>query len=105
MIGEKGINLSGGQKVRVSLARALYADKDIYLLDDVLSAVDVHVGRFLMEKTIKGFLRSKTVIMSTHAVKFLDKSDNIVVMKKGRIELCGSYEAIKNLDYFKKIIE
>ena len=48
-IGEKGINLSGGQKARISLARALYSDRDIYLLDDVLSAVDVHVGKFLME--------------------------------------------------------
>ena len=47
-IGEKGINLSGGQKARISLARALYSDKDIILLDDVLSAVDVHVGEFLM---------------------------------------------------------
>lgn len=48
-IGEKGVNLSGGQKARISLARALYSDRDIYLLDDVISAVDVHVGRFLMK--------------------------------------------------------
>lgn len=47
-IGEKGINISGGQKARISLARALYSDRDIYLLDDVLSAVDVHVGEFLV---------------------------------------------------------
>jgi ATP-binding cassette subfamily C (CFTR/MRP) protein 2 len=47
-IGEKGINLSGGQKTRISLARALYSNKDIYLLDDILSAVDVHVGKFIM---------------------------------------------------------
>jgi ABC-type bacteriocin/lantibiotic exporter with double-glycine peptidase domain len=43
-IGEKGINISGGQKARIALARALYSGRDIYLLDDVLSAVDVHVG-------------------------------------------------------------
>ena len=43
-IGEKGVNLSGGQKTRISLARALYSNQDIYLLDDILSAVDVHVG-------------------------------------------------------------
>jgi len=42
------VNLSGGQKARISLARALYSNKDIYFLDDVLSAVDVHVGKFLM---------------------------------------------------------
>jgi ATP-binding cassette subfamily C (CFTR/MRP) protein 2 len=43
-IGEKGTNLSGGQKARISFARALYSDRDIYLLDDIISAVDVHVG-------------------------------------------------------------
>jgi ABC-type multidrug transport system fused ATPase/permease subunit len=43
-IGEKGINISGGQKARIGLARALYSDREIYLLDDILSAVDVHVG-------------------------------------------------------------
>ena len=48
-IGEKGVNLSGGQKARIGLARALYSDRDIYLLDDILSAVDVHVGEFLMK--------------------------------------------------------
>lgn len=42
------MNLSGGQKARISLARTLYSNKDIYLLDDILSAVDVHVGKFLM---------------------------------------------------------
>lgn len=47
-IGEKGTNLSGGQKTRISLARALYSNKDIYFLDDILSAVDVHVGKFIM---------------------------------------------------------
>lgn len=48
MIGEKGVNLSGGQKARVSLARAIYSNCDIYLLDDPISAVDVHVGKFIM---------------------------------------------------------
>lgn len=43
-IGEKGVNLSGGQKARIALARALYSDRDIYLLDDIISAVDVHVA-------------------------------------------------------------
>lgn len=48
-IGEKGINISGGQKARVSLARSIYSNRDILLLDDVLSAVDVHVGEFIIK--------------------------------------------------------
>jgi len=70
-IGEKGTNLSGGQKARISLARALYSNKDIYLLDDILSAVDVHVGKFIMQKTILEYLKGKTIVMPTHAVKYL----------------------------------
>ncbi len=62
-IGEKGINLSGGQKQRVSLARAVYADRDIYLLDDPLSAVDSHVGKHIFHKVLgpDGLLRNKVI--------------------------------------------
>lgn len=52
MIGEKGVNLSGGQKARISLARALYSNSDIYLLDDLISAVDMHVGKFIIEQCL-----------------------------------------------------
>ena len=55
-IGEKGINLSGGQRHRVALARAVYAAADVYLLDDPLSAVDAHVGKHLFERCICGAL-------------------------------------------------
>ncbi len=60
-IGEKGINLSGGQKQRVSLARAVYADADIYMLDDPLSAVDSHAGKHIFDKVIgpNGILKEK----------------------------------------------
>ena len=50
LIGDRGVSLSGGQRARVSLARALYMDADIYLLDDPLSAVDSAVGRHIFEK-------------------------------------------------------
>ena len=63
----------------------MYSDKDIYLLDDILSAVDVHVGKFIMEETILKYLKNKTVIMPTHAVKYLDKADNIIIMHKGKV--------------------
>lgn len=50
LIGDRGVSLSGGQRARVSLARALYTDADIYLLDDPLSAVDAAVGRHIFDK-------------------------------------------------------
>lgn len=62
------INLSGGQQQRVSLARAVYAQADVYLLDDVLSAVDAHVGEHIFKHCIRGMLRDKAVIMVTHQV-------------------------------------
>ena len=55
LIGEKGVTLSGGQKARVGLARAVYADADIYLLDDPFSAVDVKVGRNIYDKFVNIF--------------------------------------------------
>lgn len=66
-IGEKGINLSGGQKQRIALARAVYSDADFYIMDDPLSAVDVHVGRHIFDNCISGMLHS-------HWVSLLDNS-------------------------------
>lgn len=60
---------SGGQKQRVNLARAVYADKDIYLLDDPLSAVDARVAKHIFSKCIKGQLRDKTVLLVTHGIQ------------------------------------
>ncbi|XP_043382191.1 ATP-binding cassette sub-family C member 12 isoform X4 [Chelonia mydas] len=68
-IGERGLNLSGGQKQRISLARAVYANRDIYLLDDPLSAVDAHVGKYIFEKCIKEALKEKTVVLVTHQLQ------------------------------------
>jgi ABC-type multidrug transport system fused ATPase/permease subunit len=66
MIGERGINISGGQKARISLARALYSDADIMLLDDPLSAVDPEVANKIFHECIKGFLKPKLVVLVTH---------------------------------------
>ena len=80
-MGERGIALSGGQKARVGLARALYLDADIYLLDDPLSAVDAHVGRILFDECITGYLKNKTRILVTHQVQLLQKADEIIILK------------------------
>jgi len=86
-IGERGVNLSGGQQQRVCLARAVYAKSDIILLDDVLSAVDAHVGAYLFEHCIRGFLRDeerRTVVLVTHAVALtLPYADHAIAMSHG----------------------
>ena len=68
-IGERGINLSGGQKQRISLARAVYSNNDIFLLDDPLSAVDIHVGRHIFGECVKKFLKGKTILFVTHQLQ------------------------------------
>ncbi|GBF89551.1 canalicular multispecific organic anion transporter [Raphidocelis subcapitata] len=93
-IGEKGINLSGGQKHRVALARAAYAGADVYLLDDPLSAVDAHVGRWLFDECVCGALEGATRVLVTHQLQFLPRADQIVVMLDGRIAHAGSYPAL-----------
>uniref|UniRef100_A0A7S4FWP9 ATP-dependent transporter ycf16 n=1 Tax=Eutreptiella gymnastica TaxID=73025 RepID=A0A7S4FWP9_9EUGL len=80
-IGEKGINISGGQKQRISLARAVYQDADIYLLDDPLSAVDVHVGRRIFERCINGVLKKKTRILVTNQLQYLSHADRIYLLQ------------------------
>ncbi|XP_005099201.2 multidrug resistance-associated protein 4 [Aplysia californica] len=92
LIGDRGVSLSGGQRARVSLARALYMDADIYLLDDPLSAVDTAVGRHIFEKCIVGYLKHKPRILVTHQVQFLPVADNIFILKEGKIESQGSYD-------------
>lgn len=66
VIGERGVNISGGQKARISLARAIYSEADIYLLDDPLSAVDPQVADDIFENCIKGVLKNKLVVLVTH---------------------------------------
>ncbi|CAJ0567100.1 unnamed protein product, partial [Mesorhabditis spiculigera] len=99
-VGENGVTLSGGQKARLGLARALYQEADIYLLDDVLSAVDAHVGTNVFEKVIsrRGLLAGKTRILVTHGLQYTQEADNIAVMKGGRIIQQGTYSELKSVD-------
>lgn len=89
-VGESGSTLSGGQKARIALARAAYQDKSVYLLDDVLSAVDAVVARNIFNNCIMGLLRYKTRILCTHNRTFLQRADWIVVLDNGTIKEQGN---------------
>jgi ATP-binding cassette subfamily C (CFTR/MRP) protein 1 len=90
-IGERGVNVSGGQRARIALARAVYADRDVYLLDDPLAAVDAHVSKALVEKCLCGVLRSKTRVLVTHQHYVLPLADKIIAMDSGKIVFQGDY--------------
>lgn len=83
LIGERGVNVSGGQKARVSLARTAYAGADLNLLDDPLAAVDPHVAAHLLERCIVGYLAGTTRILVTHQLHFMDRADLVVVVCEG----------------------
>lgn len=95
-IGENGVNLSGGQKARVGLARALYAERDVYLLDDPLSALDVHVGEKVLQDCLLGELSGTTRVLATHQLHVLRHADLIVVLgSEGTTVFTGNYEEYK----------
>ncbi|XP_044268658.1 ATP-binding cassette sub-family C member 4-like [Tribolium madens] len=98
VVGERGVSLSGGQRARINLARAVYKGGDVFLLDDPLSAVDTHVGRHLFEKCILKYLGSKTRVLITHQLQYLKKADHIVVLNEGRVEAQGKFQELINSD-------
>lgn len=102
-VGEKGTTLSGGQKARISLARALYSEADIYLLDDPLSAIDVKVVRHVFNKAIKGKMKEKCVILVTHQIQFIEEVDEVILLNNKTIEKQGKPELFSQIiDEFSK---
>ena len=85
VVGVRGEVLSGGQQARVSLARAVYADGDIYLLDDPLSAVDFKVGQHIFNKCIKDLLGNKIVLLASHQQQHMENADQVIVLYKGHV--------------------
>lgn len=98
IVGDKGVSLSGGQRARVNLARAIYKEADIYLLDDPFSAVDAHVGKELFKNCIKQLLRHKTVLLITHHLHYLKEVDQIVLIDDGKIMMQGNFIELLNSD-------
>ena len=84
-VGQHGAILGGGQRVRISLARMIYSDADIYLLDDPLSAVDAKVGKHLFDRCIKEFLAGRIRILVTHHLQFLKQTDYVFVLENGTV--------------------
>ena len=111
IVGERGVSLSGGQKARVNLARALYHEADIYILDDPLSAVDAPVAKHIFNESLRTFLRKKTVILATHQLQFLRHATKVLVVDRnspaafGTLQEVMESEAFKVVDYSKEAFE
>ncbi|CAD5229343.1 unnamed protein product [Bursaphelenchus okinawaensis] len=95
-VGERGSKLSGGQKCRLALARAFYANRDIYLLDDVFSSINKDVAQSIFEKGIKDFLGNKTVLLVTSNSKFLEECDKVLFFYDGGIVAEGTHKELVN---------
>ncbi|KAK2578493.1 hypothetical protein KPH14_002054 [Odynerus spinipes] len=98
IVGDRGSSLSGGQKARINLARALYKQADIYLLDDPLSAVDAHVSKHLFEECIQLYLGNKTRILATHQLQYIKGVDSIILLEQGKVKLYRHYQDLL-IDY------
>jgi len=91
-IGERGITVSGGQKQRLNIARAIYFDADLILMDDPLSAVDAHVGRHIFDNAIVGLLGNKARVLATHQLWVLNRCDRIIWMEEGKIQAIDTFD-------------
>jgi len=105
VVGERGEVLSGGQKARVSLARAVYTDADIYLLDDPLSAVDLKVGQHIYERCINGLLGDKTRLLTSHQEQHMKEADQVIVLQTGRMLEKGSFKELQEKGILNTTVE
>ena len=104
-IGDKGEYLSSGQKIRISIARAVYSNSDIYLFDDPLSSLDPSIKNNIFRKVIKGYLKSKTVLLVTNELQYIPEMKHVIHMNDGVIDFIGTAEEAMQqyfyLEYFK----
>ncbi|OSD05140.1 multidrug resistance-associated ABC transporter [Trametes coccinea BRFM310] len=106
-IGERGVNLSGGQKARVSLARAVYSRASILFLDDVLSAVDAHTAHHLYHQCLKGeLMQGRTLILVSHHVQLCAPGAKyIVALDNGRVQYTGDYENFRGSGVLNTLVQ
>ena len=105
IVGERGVALSGGQRARVSLARSVYVDADLYLLDDPLSAIDVKAGQQIFEKCIKGLLGNKTRLLTTHQEQHMKEAHQVIVLYKGRVLGKGKFTELQEKGILNKTVD
>jgi ABC-type multidrug transport system fused ATPase/permease subunit len=97
--------VSGGQKQRLNIARAIYFNAELVLMDDPLSAVDAHVGRHIMDKAICGLLKDRCRILATHQLHVLSRCDRIIVMDEGRIHAVDTFDKLmRDNEVFKRLM-
>ena len=94
-IGERGIILSASQRTRLILARALYSEADIYLLDDPLIGLDAKLAKRVFRNAILGFLKDRTVLIITHRFYFLKYVDKVILVDSGKLVAEGTYRELK----------
>ncbi|KIY73590.1 P-loop containing nucleoside triphosphate hydrolase protein [Cylindrobasidium torrendii FP15055 ss-10] len=106
-IGEKGITLSGGQRARIALARAIYSEAKCILLDDPLAAVDMHTAQHLVDNCLSGkLIRGRTVILVTHHIGLcLNITSHLIELSAGRVIQQGSVEELRARGVLQKVIE
>lgn len=103
MIGQGGATLSGGEKQRISIARAILKDAPIILLDEATSSLDPE-NELIIQEAISNLIKNKTVIVVAHKLRSVMGADKIVVLNKGKVEEVGKHEElIKNNGLYKDL--
>jgi ABC-type multidrug transport system fused ATPase/permease subunit len=103
MVGENGINLSGGQKQKIAIARCLAKNPQIIILDEATSSLDISSEKIISEM-IKKYRNKKTIILISHKVNLIKESDVIYFLEKGKIIDFGSYNyLLKNKNFVKNL--
>ncbi|XP_033249469.1 ATP-binding cassette sub-family C member Sur isoform X2 [Drosophila miranda] len=98
IIGERGINISGGQIQRIAIARAIYSSANVVIMDDPLSSLDNEVGSQIFQRCVSQMLlkSNRTFILVTQQLNLIKEADYVIVMKNGRLQACGSYGDIES---------
>ncbi|KAK9504177.1 hypothetical protein O3M35_010565 [Rhynocoris fuscipes] len=89
-IGGKGVSLSTGQKARINVARCVYREANIYLLDDIFSSVDLNVGKYIYRNCIKDLLNDKIIVIISHQIQYFDPDDHVIFIEQGKVKYEGS---------------